>query len=459
MSRAEAAGGNGARWRSPCRDAGKGPTEVPWGRRVARCGAEGGSSLRPSLEGRVPRIRLRCLGGSLLALGALLGGTVAADAHPHVWIETAVTFVFDQGKVISLRLEWTFDEKAPVLFVGGPDPPCRYDVVEDRQHPPYFGWCFPSRFASTAGGGRVRSLVWRALLGGLLVLLAVGRVWAATNPLTGTALERPRAEEAARPGLVQDAGRALLRLQRTMNRSIGQHLRAIWDGDSPWALVVGLGFAFLYGVLHTLGPGHGKVVVVSYFLSRNARLWRGLRMGVQIALTHVASAVALCWLADLSLRAVLGDSSGAIRTMQAASYGTTGGVGALMLVRAVRRALRPQDPGTLGAASTHVHECRHLSLVSFCVGLVPCTGAVLIMLFALANDMLIAGTAMVAAIAAGMAVTMSALGMVGILTRGAVVSRWSGSGRRSSAAALALEVGGALVIVLSAALLVGSLWS
>jgi ABC-type nickel/cobalt efflux system permease component RcnA len=80
------------------------------------------------------------------------------------------------------------------------------------------------------------------------------------------------------------------------------------------------------------------------------------------------------------------------------------------------------------------------------------------MLFALANDMLLIGTLMVLAIAAGMAVTMSALGIVGILSRGAVVARWPTGGHGPSAAALALEVGGALIIViLSAALFVGSL--
>jgi ABC-type uncharacterized transport system substrate-binding protein len=178
---------------------------------------------------------------------ALLGVAVAADAHPHVWIDTVATFVFAQGKVSSLRLEWAFDEdfsatllhtvhapkrpgpldaqqvkqlyekdfanlkndqyfvhlyaggrrvpirdvadfsaayrdrriiyeftvrlptpvdpvatavalsvydetyfveinfaeRTPVRFVGGPDPPCRYGIVEDRQHPIYFGMVFP----------------------------------------------------------------------------------------------------------------------------------------------------------------------------------------------------------------------------------------------------------------------------------------------------------------------------
>jgi ABC-type nickel/cobalt efflux system permease component RcnA len=300
--------------------------------------------------------------------------------------------------------------------------------------------------------------VWRVVFGGLVLVLVGARLGAATNPFTGTTLERSDAAPVARAPLLVGVERTLLRLQRALNRGIGRHLRAIRDGESPRTLLVGLAFSFLYGVLHTLGPGHGKVVVVSYFLSRNARLWRGLRMGIQIAITHVLSAVALCWLADLSLMTLLGDSSGAVRGIQLASYGTTAGVGGLMLVRAVRRALRRQTARAPEQEHRHADESQHLGALSVCVGLVPCTGAVLIMLFALANDMLVTGTLLVVAIAAGMAVTMSALGMVGIVSRAAVVSRWPTGGHGPSAAVLALEVGGALTIaVLSAVLFVGSL--
>jgi ABC-type nickel/cobalt efflux system permease component RcnA len=296
-----------------------------------------------------------------------------------------------------------------------------------------------------------------AVLGGLVVVLAGVAAWAAPTPQTGTALAPRIAVAAAPPSFLRGLGRTLLTLQGTLNQGIGRHLRAIRDGHSPGALAVGLAFAFLYGVLHALGPGHGKVVVVSYFLSRTARLGRGLRMGVQVAATHTLSAVAVFWLADLSLQTVLGGASGAIRGVQAVSCGATAGVGALLLVRAVRRALGRQElPGTEGP---HGPASPHLSLVSVCVGLVPCTGAVLILLFALANDMLVIGTIMVVAIATGMAVTMSALGVLGILTRGALVSRWGGRGYPHSAA-LALEVGGALaILLLSAVLFLGSLWA
>jgi ABC-type nickel/cobalt efflux system permease component RcnA len=313
------------------------------------------------------------------------------------------------------------------------------------------------------GVAHVRMLVCAAALVAFGLVVPSGVSWPATYPLTGAAVEPRDASAALRqPSILLTVGRTLLTLQRNLNRAIGTHLQAIRDGDSPWAMVVGLAFAFLYGVLHALGPGHGKVVVVSYFLARDARLWRGLLMGGQIAGTHVLSAVVLFWLADLSLKTVLGDSAGAVRDVQLVSYGATAAVAALMLARAVQRARRRRDGRVSDQMCHHGHgpETGHLSLLALCVGLVPCTGAVVIMLFALANDMLVTGTVMVVAIAAGMAVTMSALGVIGILTRGAVVSRWAARGHAPSLATLALEVGGALVILLlSSVLFVGSLWA
>jgi nickel/cobalt exporter len=292
----------------------------------------------------------------------------------------------------------------------------------------------------------------------LLVVQCGAFAWAATTPLTGSASEPPGLVEGARPSLFMEIGRAVLKLQRELNREIGRHMRAIRDGDSPRTLVAGLAFAFLYGVLHTLGPGHCKFVVLSYFISREARIWRGLLMGLQISVTHVISALVLLWLADVSLKTVLGGSPAAMRGVQLVSYGATAAIGVVMLVRAVQRSLPGHDAGTQRGESHHGHGGKQLGLVSFSVGLVPCTGAILIMLFALANDMVFTGTVMVAAIAVGMAVTMSVLGILGILARWVVLSRVEAAGQGPSAVALALEYAGALVILtVSSVLFVGSL--
>ncbi len=90
------------------------------------------------------------------------------------------------------------------------------------------------------------------------------------------------------PSLVTRAGQAFVKLQRDVNRAITRQLVAIRRGEEPLALWLGLGIAFLYGVAHAPGPGHGKAVVASYFLSREASVLRGAVMGGQIALALLA---------------------------------------------------------------------------------------------------------------------------------------------------------------------------
>src|SRR5438105_3061508 len=59
--------------------------------------------------------------------------------------------------------------------------------------------------------------------------------------------------------------------QRELNRTMSRELRAVRDSGSRRALLIVTGVAFVYGVLHAAGPGHGKLVVSSFFLARHAR--------------------------------------------------------------------------------------------------------------------------------------------------------------------------------------------
>ncbi len=97
--------------------------------------------------------------------------------------------------------------------------------------------------------------------------------------------------------------------------------------------------------------------------------------------------------------------------------------------------------------------------LSLGVGLVPCTGAVLILLYALANDILLPGLLLVVAIAAGMAITMGALGMLSIVARNAVAARLERSSSGQSAAlAVVSDYGGAVLITLIGMALFWSAW-
>jgi nickel/cobalt transporter (NicO) family protein len=267
-------------------------------------------------------------------------------------------------------------------------------------------------------------------------------------------------------------GRALLTFQRESNRLIAEHMRAIRDGDTMAPLLVGLVLAFAYGVVHALGPGHGKVVVASYFLGRDAQIGRGLMMGLQIAVFHVLSAIVVVALADLALRQAFGSAPAEVAGVRVASYGLIALIGCTMLAQAVRRSRLRRAGIEVGHDCGHDHGHGHYhgaesgvagraqqSALSLGVGLVPCTGAVLILLYALANDILLPGLLLVVAIAAGMAITMGALGMLSIVARSAVAARIerSGSGQSASLAVFS-DYGGALLITLIGMALFWSAW-
>ena len=65
--------------------------------------------------------------------------------------------------------------------------------------------------------------------------------------------------------------RLIAEIQARVGREINTSLSALKSAEnSPDAMrvwAIALGLAFLYGVFHTIGPGHGKAVVISYFLS------------------------------------------------------------------------------------------------------------------------------------------------------------------------------------------------
>ncbi len=70
-----------------------------------------------------------------LAFAALLAGVTAAassaKAHPHVWVTTEATILFDKGSMVGVRHKWTFDDMYTAMAIQGLD--ANKDGVYDRQ--------------------------------------------------------------------------------------------------------------------------------------------------------------------------------------------------------------------------------------------------------------------------------------------------------------------------------------
>ena len=218
---------------------------------------------------------------------------------------------------------------------------------------------------------------------------------------------------------------------------------------SPRTLLLGLLVAFSYGVLHTLGPGHGKAIIIAYFIGEGGSLRRGLTMGTRIAVFHVLSAIVVALLLNLVLRQSAPEN---YRVVKLVSYGAISIVGGWMLWQSIPRkrhaklAQRPSrvegKPEDKGAASvlypnltqqvveaqrlppdvdcsclTCIEPRRMSDWLSLAIGSVPCSGALLILLYGSANKLLWPSIAMVVAISVGMAITLAYIGILALMGR------------------------------------------
>ena len=187
---------------------------------------------------------------------------------------------------------------------------------------------------------------------------------------------------------------------------------------SPTVIAASLLLALVYGILHTLGPGHGKMVVAGYFLNHKATLYRGFFVGAQVAIAHVASAVLIVLISDITIRHMLLDPLAQAYWLKIISYGIVTLIGLWMLYQGIAHACGKPDC-TDTSHQHHIHNKKHTwrdFLMGWGIGIVPCTGSLLILLYAMANNILWLGMLMVATVAVGMTLTMTMIGMLVILT-------------------------------------------
>ena len=84
----------------------------------------------------------------------------------------------------------------------------------------------------------------------------------------------------------------LVDIQHWLYGGIGEGLGNVAGGDYR-AVMVAMAAAILFGAVHALMPGHGKIVLISYHLGQPSRPRTAFANGAILALTHVGLAVAL----------------------------------------------------------------------------------------------------------------------------------------------------------------------
>jgi ABC-type nickel/cobalt efflux system permease component RcnA len=235
--------------------------------------------------------------------------------------------------------------------------------------------------------------------------------------------------------------------QRRLNLKIAALTRKAKENGSTEPLLLLLGLAFAYGVLHAAGPGHGKAVTASYLLSHKSKLSRGILLGNMAAFFHGVSGVLLVLIVHTVLiKGISGSLEHVTRVTQLISYALIATLGLVLLTRNILSwsHMNP-DEQAHDAGRFHSKKMGYISM-ALAVGVVPCPGVVLIMLFCLSLNEIGLGLLLALSLILGMAFTISFVGIFGIAGKKCALRALSPRPRLSLIIEKGIETAAALMI-------------
>jgi nickel/cobalt transporter (NicO) family protein len=87
--------------------------------------------------------------------------------------------------------------------------------------------------------------------------------------------------------------------------NIKKYLLAIQNGEDKFALVFLLMASFIYGVIHSVGPGHGKALAFSYFSAQKSSYLQAFIISIATAFVHIFGALILVVISVFVLESVM----------------------------------------------------------------------------------------------------------------------------------------------------------
>ncbi len=275
------------------------------------------------------------------------------------------------------------------------------------------------------------------------------------------------------------------------------------DGSAYWGL---MGISFIYGIFHAAGPGHGKAVIVSYLLANEETWRRGIALSFASALLQALTAVAIVAIAAVFIGATAKMMGDTVRVIELVSYMLivllgarliwVKGRGFLRALHAVKSEPKPAPAEPTDAHHVHAADancCHHdhshhdhahhahghhraadeeedvlpwghahgpepeelagpggwrrgLSAI-VAVGVRPCSGAIIVLVFALAQGLFWAGVASTFVMGVGTAITVAAIATLAVTAKAAAKQFAAARAGYGSLVLRGVEVGAALAVM------------
>jgi len=299
---------------------------------------------------------------------------------------------------------------------------------------------------------------WVCVLVLLALCVSMGAMYAAAgdNPFVTQRHEKKVQKKLHYPVIVQKFIVRISTLQKTLNRKITELGRRIQTGSDPKPLIILVLVAFAYGVVHSMGPGHGKVIAFSYFLTERKTVDKSIVFGAMIAFGQALSAILTVTIIYFAVRQTfLSSFESFSRIIKLLSASLIVAMGSVLIGNAILRSAKTHDhhnkPG--GSASN-----KKLYAVALSVGIVPCPGAVILLLFTINMGIFFIGIPITLVMALGMTVTISAAGSLSMAAKTSIKRVASSRLRLQSFLFSGMRIAGAFCIIfVGAVLLIGNL--
>ncbi len=211
------------------------------------------------------------------------------------------------------------------------------------------------------------------------------------------------------------------------------------NAASMWSLAE---ISFLYGIFHSLGPGHGKVVVSTYLATHNTKIKIGIYITMISALVQALTAIALVSAVLFVIEASMRQLNGVVNQFFHASYAGVFLLGIYIVWQGLNQwrnshrhshAHHLEHPhhhhshdADCGCGHKHIAsatELNHATSIKeyaamvLSIGLRPCTGAILVLFFANLADVYWLGMLSSLVMAVGTAITTASIALLTVSGR------------------------------------------
>ncbi|MBM4259301.1 MAG: hypothetical protein FJ147_25795 [Deltaproteobacteria bacterium] len=236
--------------------------------------------------------------------------------------------------------------------------------------------------------------------------------------------------------------------------------------QTPGLILISLLVAMGFGALHALEPGHGKTLVAAYLVGERGTAWHALLLGLTVTISHTIGVFALGAVALFASQYIVPEQL--YPWLNLVSGLLIAGMGGILLRQACLRSLGHAIPhhhhshdhhhdhdhhhghdlhthhhhdhrDTAHAHSSHRHHGTHehgvgshvsygaLLTLGVTGGMIPCPGALVVLLSAVALQRIAFGMLLIVAFSIGLAGVLVSIGLLLVSARSSM-QRWHGEG-------------------------------